>query len=559
MATKYPKSAKTGDTGVDLVRSITHKSGAIFRPFENADIGIDAILELLTNKGEPSGDFVLVQIKSGQSYIRKGIFFLDSDKDHFESWSRYGVPVIGVVCDVSTGEARWGDISAHLQAHPETIEKGPYSIKAEHSYSVVGFPKFLEKFRRSTTHATAINITPNLLIRGWKTTDAIPTQALLAPIALDYPRIFYPWLSKKFIDAKTSKKVIEIDNAIVAFSMWEKKDNRNVKLQTFFVGSRYRGSSIGNHLLYHELRTWSEDAELERVHVTVASSKADLISYFRNFGFRVEGIAPNRYPRPAAELVMAKHFIRKTIRTPVELTILSNELRDKIWGLGGTAGTRFGVTADDFAFPVALPNVKVLPNNDEKTVSPRISVIDDKGDVVLRHDDEALMREFFPLRIHLKNKRYVLVPIYPTWVSAMLSPSGPHTPLKLRIDHVYYCYPKVSKLTKGDLVVFYETQTGGGRKAAIGSAVVQDVVIGTPANLFKAFSSLGIYTLPDIDAHTNNAGNAMAIKFALYEDFLTPVPLSQINKILGHPTKPQGLTPISRDGFEKIRDAGILP
>jgi len=94
---------------------------------------------------------------------------------------------------------------------------------------------------------------------------------------------------------------------------------------------------------YHEIRTWADDVKLERVHVTVASSKADLIEYFASFGFRVEGFSPNRYPRPAAELVMAKHFIRQLVRTSAELDQLIADLCTRFWGVAVGKDTRFGV------------------------------------------------------------------------------------------------------------------------------------------------------------------------------------------------------------------------
>lgn len=208
---------------------------------------------------------------------------------------------------------------------------------------------------------------------------------------------------------------------------------------------------------------------IDRVHVTVAS-KADLIGYFRAFGFRVEGFSPRRYPRPAAELIMAKHFFRSVIHTPNSLQDLAQELQEPVWGLSGLSASRFGVKAEDLAIPADLPSVVMTLNSSISTVTPRIILNDNENREVLRYDDESLMREFYPLRLHLSAKRYVVVPIYPAWVEAMLSTSGAHSPLKLRVDNAYYCYPKVSKLITGDLVVFYETKSGGGRGAAIGSA-----------------------------------------------------------------------------------------
>lgn len=70
MATKYPKSTQTGEEGVALVRTIATDAGAVYRPFDNPDLGVDGTVELLTDDREPSGDLVLVQIKSGPSYVR---------------------------------------------------------------------------------------------------------------------------------------------------------------------------------------------------------------------------------------------------------------------------------------------------------------------------------------------------------------------------------------------------------------------------------------------------------------------------------------------------------
>jgi ribosomal protein S18 acetylase RimI-like enzyme len=427
---------------------------------------------------------------------------------------------------------------------------------ATNPFSVAGFPKLLNRFRRAPTPATTTTATPNLLIRAWRPSDAKPTRALLSTIAPDYPG-FDKWLTRKFSDPKASKKVVVVGKAIAAFSMWQEKDERNVKLQTFIVGPRFRGTSIGPHLLYHELRTLARKQKLQRVFVTVASSKSELIAYFRAFGFRVEGTAANRYPRPAAELIMTKHFVRRTARTPADLHSLAEMLATVIWGLTDVAPVRFGVSASDLALPASLPKLSLTLDDSEATVVPRIVLAQKSGRKLLIHDDESLMREFFPLRIHLLNKRYVIIPIYRTWVDGMLSSTGPHSPLKLRTDHVYYCYPKIPKLLKGDLVLFYETKANDGRGAAIGSAVVQEVLIDKPRRLFRRFARLGIYELADVEGHANNHGNAMGIKFALFEHFSTPVVLKRIRAILDNNATMQGLTPITREAFETIRNEGL--
>jgi ribosomal protein S18 acetylase RimI-like enzyme len=559
MATKYSKAAQTGEMGIALVKQIVTAAGGIFRPFESSDLGIDGTIELLTDQREPSGDLVLAQIKCGPSFIRGGRHYVDADQAHFETWARYAASVVGIVCDPTKRRAHWVDISEHLRRFPEIIANGPYSIEAPASqpFSVAAFASFVERFRRPTGGATRIDTTPNLLIRAWEHGDAGPTRVLLAPIATDYPG-FDRWLETKLADSRASKKVVAIDSTVAAFSMWQAKDERTVKLQTFIVGPLYRGTAIGQHLLYHELRTWAGDRKIERVHVTVAATKVDLISYFRAFGFRVEGFAPNRYPRAtdAAELVMAKHFLRSTMRSVADLRGLADELSRKIWGLSASSG-RFGVKAADLAIPGTLPALSVDLDTSETTVSPRLRLLDPAGNEVLRHDDGSLMTEFFPLRIHLANKRYVLVPIYRGWADAMLSDSGPQTPLKLRTDNAYYCYPKMHDLAGGDLVVFYEPRKGGGRGAAIGAAVVLDAEISTPQHLYDRFSDRGIYTLANVQEHIDKQGRVMALQFGLFEPFRQPVLLARIRAILGQPTNVQGLTPIRRDAFEQIRAEGL--
>jgi ribosomal protein S18 acetylase RimI-like enzyme len=364
MATKYPKSAQTGESGVAFVRKAVTDAAGIFRAFETADIGIDAAIEFLTPEREPSGDVVLVQIKAGQSNIKNGRFYIGADRDHFETWARYAIPVAGIVLDPSSSQARWVDISAHLRENPDAIQSGPFVIEAPSTnvFSTDGFEEFAKHFRRQIVAATQVHITPNLLIRAWESTDAKPTRALLSTIAPDYP-VFDKWLEKKFGDASASKKVVVVDGVVAAFSMWQAKDRRNVKLQTFIVGPSFRGTAIGQHLLYHEIRTWAAQPDIQRVHVTVASSRVDLIGYFRSFGFRVEGFSARRYPRRAAELVMAKQFLRLVVRTPHELGMLVDQLQSEIWGLDTDGASRFGVRPDDLAVPMSVPAVTMTLNS----------------------------------------------------------------------------------------------------------------------------------------------------------------------------------------------------
>ena len=374
MATKYPKQARTGRKGVEFVSHVANECGSIFRSFDTADVGIDGAIEFVNERDEPTGDLVLVQIKAGRSHIKAGRFVIQGDRDHFETWARYPVPIVGIVCDTDANEAHWVDISEHLRHHPDRIVHGPYTIEApsDQVFSVDSFGAFAKAFGRARVDSTSVDVSPNFLIRPWKPADTNPTRALLSAIAGDYP---------------------DFDN------------------------------------------------------------------------------------------------------------------------------------------------------------------------VVRRLDDASLMREFFPLRLHLVNKGYAIVPIFVQWVRAMLSTvqgltSGSPTIQKLRVDNVYYCYPKLSRLVAGDLVIFYEPAKGGGSRSAIGCAVIREAVVDSPDVLFGRFSERGVYCLADIRRHAAR-GRAMAIHFEMFEPFGRPVTLDEIREILGNGTNIQGLTGITRDQFERLRLRGL--
>jgi hypothetical protein len=241
----------------------------------------------------------------------------------------------------------------------------------------------------------------------------------------------------------------------------------------------------------------------------------------------------------------------------------SAKIAGRIWGLDPDAstGTRFGVSDDHLSTPARFPPVRVETDLRETTSSRRVRLLSAADDVVRQHDDADLMREFFPLRLHLRAKGYAIVPIYAEWGRALLngatdtSVSVP-TSLKLRVDNVYYCYPKLSRLTAGDLVVFYEPASRGGSGSAIGCAVIRETVIDAPENLFARFSDLGVYRLDDVRQHSLR-GRAMAIHFELFEPFERPVSLAEIRKILNNRTNIQGLTKITRDQFERVRERGL--
>jgi predicted transcriptional regulator len=564
MATRYTKGAQVGDQGIAHIRYVVANTGLIYRAFENADLGVDAAIEFLNDAREPSGDLVLVQAKAGSSFVSDDKYYIRADLNHFETWSKYSIPVVGIVYNPKKADARWVSISEHLRKHPEQIVNGPYSIEAprEQVFTVETIQTFIDKFRTLRTVETIVATPPNLSIRAWEPDDAIATRALLAPIASDYPG-FYDWLERQWAKPEVSKKVVQVGGTIAAYSMWTRKDDRNVKLQTFIVGSLFQGTAVGQHLLYHELRHWAEQTNISRVFVTISSNKADLTHYFYKFGFAVEGIAANRYDRNphGAELVLAKHFVRGTVTTPQELESLKNTLCERVWGIGdGTAlcSDIFGIQEENLSAPLRIGKTVADLNLSKHTVDSRIVLKDEKGNIVRRYGDYTLMREFYPLKLHLLNKKYIVVPIRPEYsreLFALDEADSAVTALKLRIDNVYYCTPRHTDLKRGDLVLFYETMSGGGLAAAFGTAIVRQCIIDDPKLLWRQYHSRGVFKLSDIKEHTRD-DKAMAIHFDLYEPFPAPVPLDRIRVILNNGIIFQSLTSLTRDNFQKINAEG---
>ena len=106
-----------------------------------------------------------------------------------------------------------------------------------------------------------------------------------------------------------------------AVALTVEKDARVVKLAAFTVAEFARNTGLGPHLLWAEIRRWVQSG-YEKAYVTVSSRRADLLRFFTEFGFLVEGVSPRRYFDNEIEFVLGRHIIRKRL-TDEEPTISS--------------------------------------------------------------------------------------------------------------------------------------------------------------------------------------------------------------------------------------------
>ena len=144
--------------------------------------------------------------------------------------------------------------------------------------------------------------------------DEGTVRDVLAPLADDYPD-FSGWLNGSLKKARAGQVRVRVGlfgARVGAVALSIRKDDRVVKLSAFYVTEDARAAGLGQHLLWSELRTWAISG-VEKVYVTVSSRHADLIGFFREFGFVLEGISSRRYQNDTGELVLGKHLVHRLV------------------------------------------------------------------------------------------------------------------------------------------------------------------------------------------------------------------------------------------------------
>ncbi len=95
------------------------EAGQIYRGYTNSDHGIDGEIEFKNLKGEASGKRLYIQLKSGDSYLKKrrtdgAEIFQIKNPRWSDYWQQQAYPVM-LVIRTSNGEIRWMDVSAYLK------------------------------------------------------------------------------------------------------------------------------------------------------------------------------------------------------------------------------------------------------------------------------------------------------------------------------------------------------------------------------------------------------------------------------------------------------------
>ncbi|MCY2995674.1 MAG: DUF4365 domain-containing protein, partial [Planctomycetota bacterium] len=99
--------------------AIVAEAGQIYRGYTNSDHGIDGEIEFKDDQGHASGKRLYVQLKSGDSYLKKrrsdgAEVFQIKNPRWADYWQQQAYAVMLVV-RTSDGEIRWMDVSAYLK------------------------------------------------------------------------------------------------------------------------------------------------------------------------------------------------------------------------------------------------------------------------------------------------------------------------------------------------------------------------------------------------------------------------------------------------------------
>jgi hypothetical protein len=98
---------------------IVAEAGQIYRGYTNSDHGIDGEIEFKDNQGRASGERLYVQLKSGDSYLKKrerdgAEVFQIKNPRWADYWQQQAYTVM-LVIRTSDGEIRWMDVTAYLK------------------------------------------------------------------------------------------------------------------------------------------------------------------------------------------------------------------------------------------------------------------------------------------------------------------------------------------------------------------------------------------------------------------------------------------------------------
>ena len=180
-----------------------------------------------------------------------------------------------------------------------------------------------------------------------------------------------------------------------------------------------------------------------------------------------------------------------------------------------------------------------------------------------------LEKLFWPLKLANVELPTYIVPIKPKWAIDLFDSRlgrqtlfGSDPNLMFSMDNVYYRRVSTKLPTAPSRVLWYVSKGDEpqlqGTMAIRACSYVEEVVIGTPAEIFKKFSNLGVYRWQDVLATANDQLNTqiLAFRFSHTELFNAPISFEEWKKIKQQKLAPLAPVPITGDAFLTIYRQG---
>ena len=113
---EFSDTEKLGSKGIRLVNNtVEDELGWVFREQATHDLGIDAHIEVVSDKNRATGQIIAAQIKCGTSFFKEssttGYVFRPKPK-HVNYWTGHSLPVIVIICHPVSGECWWIEVTS---------------------------------------------------------------------------------------------------------------------------------------------------------------------------------------------------------------------------------------------------------------------------------------------------------------------------------------------------------------------------------------------------------------------------------------------------------------
>jgi ribosomal protein S18 acetylase RimI-like enzyme len=396
-------------------------------------------------------------------------------------------------------------------------------------------------------------------------------QELLTHLEDHYPD-FTGWLDQQFRSTEVVIKLAIANSETTAgVSISKQKELGVWKLGTFYIDPKYQRNGLGQHLLFHEMQTWLDNG-VNKVIVTTGVDNSNVIDFFTQIGFVVEGIAPERYPGQV-EIVLARHFVPRTF-TPAAFPELAEVLARRLLAArvvsSSPSEARCQSLLHDLPLYMATAPSEIVIRCLTPTSQQFFVEIEVDGLIRKRLDALDLETQLHPLTLTWPGREAFIIPIYEQYAEALFEMHRPQLPLfqepvtkrLLQMDNVYYCYPRYTEVIgRGTPILFYVTKdpdSGAGVAGNIvGMALTQEVQVASSDVLYIEHGQRGVYDIQAIESHTNSQGQAMAIHFSWLRPFPSLLPYRTIKKKLPQ-WNAQTLQAINHSSFLELCQLGGL-